>query len=266
MRENTKVEGLLLSLITYQLSQDNRMYWDDYRSFKALQCIDSERTCYGFFLRNMQKSVRSCQRMYLRHKLKWWHVLNRCSSTQRILCLWHRCTKMVKCAESGKCKPLHLDATMTVIISKVIGRRLKKSLSGSRLSEGIWLIDWSTAPVLILTTQLYKRDWNRKSSVSQWMPWIIQPLTSSLCWVSFTQSHFRKDKRGRLVIICNGVVWVFLRADAVWSSCKVPQTHHTLCMDWLLFALEERISRGHNGRWLKSREIIFSDCGTALFF
>lgn len=140
----------------------------------------------------MQKSVHSCQRMHLRHKLKWWHVLNRCSSTQRILCLWHRCTKMVKCAESDKCKPLHLDATMTVIISKVIRWRLKKSLSGSRLSEGIWLIDWSTAPVLILTTQLYKRDWNRKSSVSQWVPWIIQPLTSSLCWVSFIQSDFRR--------------------------------------------------------------------------
>lgn len=48
-----------------------------------------------------KKKVRLHQHVHLRHKLKLCHVLNRCSATQRILCLWHGCTDRMKYAESG---------------------------------------------------------------------------------------------------------------------------------------------------------------------
>lgn len=48
-----------------------------------------------------KKEVRLHQHVHLRHKLKLCHVLNRCSATQRILCLWHGCTDRMKHAESG---------------------------------------------------------------------------------------------------------------------------------------------------------------------
>lgn len=62
------------------------------------------RDCMCFFLGNIQrkkKKVRLHQHVHLRHKLKLCHVLNRCSATQRILCLWHGCTDRMKHAESG---------------------------------------------------------------------------------------------------------------------------------------------------------------------
>lgn len=56
----------------------------------------------GLFLScKHSKRVHLQQHVYLRHKLKLCHVLNRCSGTQRILCLWHECTDRMKYAESG---------------------------------------------------------------------------------------------------------------------------------------------------------------------
>lgn len=58
--------------------------------------------CMCYFLRNIErKSVCLHQHVYLGHKLKLCHVLNRCSATQRILCLWHGRTARIKYAESG---------------------------------------------------------------------------------------------------------------------------------------------------------------------
>lgn len=53
------------------------------------------------FLQTFKKRVHLQQHVYLRHKLKLCHVLNRCSGRQRILCLWRGYTDRMKYAESG---------------------------------------------------------------------------------------------------------------------------------------------------------------------
>ena len=76
--------------------------------------------------------------------------------------------------------------------SKLISLQLKEFLSEwiTIVRGGAWLID-----ILIRRLRLImsgpNNSWNRKSSVSHSLPWIIQSFTSLLCWLSFRELRWK---------------------------------------------------------------------------
>ena len=128
--------------------------------------------------------------------------------------------------------------------SKVIRRQLECSLDGSQLSGGD-MIDWLICCSCPLwETQPYKRGWNRKSSVSQLVSWIIQPLTSLLCRVSFSQSQCELQERtnntltAELVVTFWDLYFAFIVVDLqFYGKIRAEfhyKTRHTEYTDWIL--------------------------------
>lgn len=128
-----------------------------------------------------------------------------------------------------KCKPLNLDAgRWQWSFQKWLGCNWRTFFQWIAVVRGD-MIDW-----LICCARPFGRggcsqggDRGGESSVSQWVPWISQPLTSLVCRVSF--AHWRCKLRERTNEARFGIDYCLIRVWLSWNCddskfTKNPET------------------------------------------